>query len=124
MAANGAGKIAPKVGSWALTSYQMVFVLCFHVDAFYWCGTMVFLLLSAYSGTYCQMDRDGCAGVVTNCFQGVQCVDRAAPRTGYMCGPCPSGYQGDGVTCTGEVMAVQYCGRHVYLSVIATLCMC
>uniref|UniRef100_A0A8C5LZM6 Thrombospondin 4 n=1 Tax=Leptobrachium leishanense TaxID=445787 RepID=A0A8C5LZM6_9ANUR len=33
----------------------------------------------------------------TSCFQGVQCTETS---TGFQCGPCPSGYTGNGVICT------------------------
>ncbi|XP_009294487.1 von Willebrand factor D and EGF domain-containing protein [Danio rerio] len=34
------------------------------------------------------------------CFPGVQCIDLRPPYTGYVCGRCPPGYQGNGRTCT------------------------
>ncbi len=43
-------------------------------------------------------DIQGCAE--GTCFEGVQCRDVRAPGTGFKCGPCPPGYQGDGATCT------------------------
>jgi hypothetical protein len=34
------------------------------------------------------------------CFAGVECTDLAPPDEGYICGPCPDGYEGDGETCS------------------------
>lgn len=34
------------------------------------------------------------------CFTGVQC--EVAEDGGFKCGPCPSGYSGDGITCEGK----------------------
>ncbi|XP_058617446.1 von Willebrand factor D and EGF domain-containing protein isoform X2 [Onychostoma macrolepis] len=36
------------------------------------------------------------------CFPGVQCIDLRPPYTGYVCGRCPPGYQGNGRTCTKQ----------------------
>ena len=54
---------------------------------------------SAYSGQFCEKDRDGCAE--ESCYNGVQCYDIPAPGVGRRCGPCPLGYTGDGITCNG-----------------------
>jgi cysteine-rich repeat protein len=43
-------------------------------------------------------DVDGCA--TSPCFAGVTCSDVEPPGTGFVCGACPAGYAGDGVTCT------------------------
>ena len=46
---------------------------------------------------------DGCQG--EPCFKSadgmdiVQCVDVPAPGAGFVCGPCPDGYEGDGFEC-------------------------
>ena len=53
----------------------------------------------AYSGATCSEDRNGCAEV--ECFSGVQCFDIPAPGVGAMCGPCQTGFTGDGLTCFG-----------------------
>jgi hypothetical protein len=53
---------------------------------------------AGWGGTYCDQDVDGCAS--SPCFPGVTCTDVAAPGTGFTCGACPTGYEGDGVSCT------------------------
>lgn len=45
------------------------------------------------------VDDDGCAGG-DDCFEGVPCIDNAAPAIGYRCGECPVGFAGDGHTCS------------------------
>ena len=45
------------------------------------------------------MDVDGCADL--SCFDGVECQDIPAPGVGAMCGPCPDGFNGNGIKCTG-----------------------
>jgi hypothetical protein len=40
----------------------------------------------------------GCA--TSPCFPGVVCTDAAPPETSFVCGSCPDGYSGNGVTCT------------------------
>ena len=42
-------------------------------------------------------DIQGC--LEGSCFEGVACLDVPAPGTGFSCGPCPSGYHGDGASC-------------------------
>lgn len=34
------------------------------------------------------------------CFPGVLCIDRKPPKTGYFCGRCPVGLNGNGRICT------------------------
>ncbi|XP_065179063.1 uncharacterized protein LOC135809606 [Sycon ciliatum] len=53
----------------------------------------------AYDGTYCELDRDGCKAAFQPCASGVMCMDEPAPNTGFQCGPCPTGFSGDGQTC-------------------------
>lgn len=55
----------------------------------------------AYSGQFCQNDRDGCSEI--QCFDGVDCIDVQEPGFGAICGPCPSGYTGDGNRCLGKL---------------------
>ena len=55
-------------------------------------------------------DIPGCRD--SGCYPGAQCRDVAAPGTGYSCGACPSGYQGDGLTCLPLPHAVS--SRHVH----------
>ncbi|KAK3263050.1 hypothetical protein CYMTET_28124 [Cymbomonas tetramitiformis] len=54
---------------------------------------------SGYSAVYDSacVDTDGCA--LAPCFPGVECADEAAPGEGFICGSCPEGYRGDGVSC-------------------------
>ena len=44
------------------------------------------------------VDIDGCAN--SPCHMGVLCTDMPAPGVGFKCGTCPTGYEGDGETCT------------------------
>ena len=55
---------------------------------------------TAYSGATCSEDANGCAEI--ECFSGVECFDVPAPGVGAVCGPCPAGFTGDGVKCTGN----------------------
>ena len=55
---------------------------------------------TAWTGQFCEEDIDGCS--VVSCFEGVQCTDVQAPGIGATCGPCPTGYTGDGVKCSGR----------------------
>ena len=59
---------------------------------------------SGYTGRFCENDIDACAYNGQPCFKGVTCTDLPAPAniTGYTCGPCPSGYSGDGENCDGK----------------------
>ena len=54
----------------------------------------------AYSGDTCSEDRNGCAEI--ECFSGVECFDVPAPGVGAVCGPCSTGFTGDGVKCSGN----------------------
>ena len=54
----------------------------------------------AYDGTFCEKDRNGC--LEASCYTGVQCYDVPAPGVGITCGPCPTGYNGDGSMCNGK----------------------
>lgn len=53
-----------------------------------------------YAGDTCIEDRNGCADI--ECFRGVECRDIPAPGVGAVCGPCPSGFTGDGMKCSGK----------------------
>ena len=75
----------------------------------------MFLKLSvfaAYDGRFCTEDYDGCLDII--CFEEVTCVDRPAPAVGAMCGPCPSGYFGDGEKCTGGLLCL--CSKDLKLA--------
>ena len=54
----------------------------------------------AYSGRYCEEDRNGCSEV--QCYVESSCHDIPAPGVGAECGPCPSGFTGDGNKCLGK----------------------
>jgi len=56
-------------------------------------------------GAVCK-DEDGCLGGGAKCskFSTTGCHDRAAPKTGFTCGPCPkNGFTGDGIKCTSTI---------------------
>ena len=59
---------------------------------------------AGYTGRFCESDIDACTFNRNPCFRGVNCTDEKAPAniTGFICGPCPSGYSGDGIQCTGK----------------------
>ena len=57
-------------------------------------------IIAAYSGDTCSEDRNGCAEV--ECFTGIECFDIPAPGVGAMCGPCQTGFTGDGLKCFGK----------------------
>ena len=46
-------------------------------------------------------DIDGCANFP--CAHQVTCYDQPAPATGFDCGPCPEGAEGDGLHCAASV---------------------
>lgn len=59
---------------------------------------------AGYTGRFCENDIDACNFNGNPCFSGVNCTDHPPPAniTGFDCGPCPSGYSGDGIVCTGK----------------------
>ena len=71
-------------------------------------NTHTHTLHTAWTGQFCEEDVDGCS--IVSCFEGVQCFDVQAPGTGAMCGPCPTGYSGDGVKCSGKrhILSIQF----------------
>ena len=56
-----------------------------------------------YTGSFCDSDLDACEENSQPCYPGVTCTDFPPPanETGFQCDPCPSGYSGDGIDCTG-----------------------
>ncbi|XP_028418294.1 neurogenic locus notch homolog protein 1-like [Dendronephthya gigantea] len=50
---------------------------------------------AGYTGQRCEIEIDECAD--NPCFLGVSCTDLVAS---FKCGPCPTGYTGDGENCT------------------------
>ena len=65
-----------------------------------WSQVVVCTCTLAWSGDFCETDRDGCED--DPCFPGITCVDAIAPLEGNTCGPCPDGLVGDGFKCYGE----------------------
>ena len=61
---------------------------------------LIQIIAAAYDGAFCEKDRNGC--LEASCYTGVQCYDVPAPGVGIRCGPCPSGYIGDGNNCAGK----------------------
>ena len=61
---------------------------------------VLFLHIIAYSGRYCEEDRNGCSEV--QCYVESSCRDIPAPGVGAECGPCPTGFTGDGNKCLGK----------------------
>ncbi|KAK3255035.1 hypothetical protein CYMTET_35770 [Cymbomonas tetramitiformis] len=54
------------------------------------------------TGTTGCLDEDGCAAAAAEgggCYPGVACADAPAPASGYTCGTCPVGMDGDGTDC-------------------------
>ncbi|XP_078368612.1 mucin-like protein [Oculina patagonica] len=54
-----------------------------------------------YTGRFCDSDIDACEMNGQPCYTGVTCIDLPPPAnaSGYVCGPCPSGYTGNGAQC-------------------------
>ena len=62
---------------------------------------------TAFDGEFCEEDHNGCLDVV--CYEGVDCLDIPAPGLGAECGPCPTGFTGNGSKCFGNsVMPVNF----------------
>ena len=57
-----------------------------------------------YTGRFCDSDIDACEMNGQPCYAGVECIDLPPPAnaSGYKCGPCPTGYTGDGAQCAGR----------------------
>ncbi|RDD39428.1 Mucin-like protein, partial [Trichoplax sp. H2] len=77
-------------------------------------GYAVCQCASGWVGSFCTQDLDECAG--NPCYENVTCTPMQAPATGYTCGLCPGGLQGDGVKCydvneceTGASLCNQTC---------------
>jgi len=61
-----------------------------------------------YTGRFCDSDIDACESNGQPCYTGVECIDLPPPAnaSGYECGPCPSGYTGNGAQCAGELIGL------------------
>ena len=57
-----------------------------------------------YTGRFCDSEIDACEVNGQPCYEDVVCTDLPPPadETGYTCGPCPSGFTGNGAECSGE----------------------
>ncbi len=71
---------------------------CIEVTGSYSCECATGYESSTVGGRLTCTDIDGCAN--HPCFAGVSCADVPAPGTGFTCGLCPSGYSGNGITCS------------------------
>lgn len=56
-----------------------------------------------YMGRFCDSEIDACEFNGQPCYAGVACTDLPPPAnvSGYTCGPCPTGYTGNGAQCVG-----------------------
>ena len=56
-----------------------------------------------YTGRFCESEIDACELNGQPCYEGVGCIDLPPPAnvSGYTCGPCPTGFTGDGAQCLG-----------------------
>ena len=56
-----------------------------------------------YTGRFCESEIDACELNGQPCYIGVTCIDLDPPAnvSGYICGPCPTGFTGDGAQCLG-----------------------
>lgn len=65
---------------------------------------------NGYTGALCDADLDACEANFQPCFPGVVCNDLPPPanNSGFKCGPCPSGYSGDGLQCLGTCIFHRY----------------
>ncbi|XP_073234800.1 mucin-like protein [Porites lutea] len=54
-----------------------------------------------YTGRFCESEIDACELNGQPCYIGVTCIDLPPPAnvSGYICGPCPTGFTGDGAQC-------------------------
>ena len=50
-----------------------------------------------YTGRHCDVIITKCSN--DSCYPGVPCMDKTVPIT---CGPCPSGFTGNGKNCKGK----------------------
>ncbi|XP_078352256.1 mucin-like protein, partial [Oculina patagonica] len=66
---------------------------------------------SGLTGQFCESHFNACVENNDPCFPGVKCanVPLNVSKTGFTCGPCPSGYHGDGTSC----FDIDECINHV-----------
>ena len=87
---NGGQCIPPELGDQENTEEKFVVMGCACAEG--------------YAGRFCKSDIDACEVNGQPCYPGITCEDLPAPAgiSGYKCGPCPSGYSGDGTKCLGD----------------------
>lgn len=61
------------------------------------------------TGQFCESNVDACVENNDPCFPGVECtnIPFSVNQAGYTCGPCPSGYHGNGATCNGKTRVLR-----------------
>ncbi|XP_072037821.1 uncharacterized protein [Amphiura filiformis] len=70
-----------------------------------------------YAGVDCSQDYDSCS--TSPCYPGVVCTDEPPPSIAPVCGSCPDGLVGDGITCadkdectsTNQIENKEYCSQ-------------
>ncbi|CAH3024316.1 unnamed protein product [Porites evermanni] len=84
---NGGQCVSPKVGDKYNNDSKFIYQGC--------------ACSAGYTGRFCESDIDACKLNGQPCFKGSTCTDLKAPAniTGFQCGPCPSGYSGNGIKC-------------------------
>ena len=70
-----------------------------------------------YTGRFCDSDIDACEMNGQPCYAGVKRTDLPPPAnaSGYRCGPCPTGYTGNGAQCAGR-----YTNKHINIHEICS----
>lgn len=108
---NGGQCVAPELGDTLNNDFKFIVQGCI-------CGL-------GYTGRFCENDLDACTFNGNPCFTGVNCTDKPPPYhiSGFTCEPCPSGYSGDGIGCTGKSPMILECDwRPFHLSAAMRTC--